>query len=401
MHPRPKLFVSRCLGFEACRYNGAVIEDRLVALLADYCDIVTACPEKDTGLGIPRDPLRLVRVGPETRMIQPATGRDHTAVMMAYCAAKAAELAGTTATGLPPATASDAIISPAVGTATGLPPADPTAAGLPPADPTAAGLPSADPTAAGRPPTGLPADRPPAGQSTSRPPAGLPAVDGALLKSRSPSCGMKDVKIYRSITAGAMFDTGSGLFGQAVLDALDGAPVEDEGRLRNYTIREHFLSCLFALARFRTVAQSGGSRELTEYQARHKLLFLAINQALMRRLGRIAANLEKRPFPEVLSAYRAELSTLFSSPAKPGSIINTALHAFGGVSDRLSPAERKLFLDAIEEYRDERIPASAILTLLKSWAVRFEVHYLLDQVFLDPFPKALVEITDSGKGRDH
>ncbi len=333
MHPRPKLFVSRCLGFEACRYNGAVIEDPLVAKLAGFCDVTTACPEKDTGLGVPRDPVRLARAGGGIRMIQPATGRDHTDAMTAFCAAKAAELAGTA-------------------------------------------------------------------PGSARPSAGLPAVDGAVLKSRSPSCGMKDVKVYRSTEPGAMADVGIGLFGQAVLSALGGAPVEDEGRLKNYTIREHFLSGLFARARFRAVAESGGPRELSEFQARHKLLFLAVNQASMRRLGRIAANLERRPFPAVLSEYGAELGTMFGSPAKPGGVINTALHAFGGFSERLSPLERKYFLDAVEEYRDERIPASALFTLLKAWAVRFEVRYLLDQVFLDPFPKELVEITDSGKGRD-
>lgn len=333
MHPRPKLFVSRCLGFEACRYNGAVIEDPLVAKLAGFCDVTTACPEKDTGLGVPRDPVRLARAGGGIRMIQPASGRDHTDAMTAFCAAKAAELAGTA-------------------------------------------------------------------PGSARPPEGLPAVDGAVLKSRSPSCGMKDVKVYRSTEPGAMADVGIGLFGQAVLSALGGAPVEDEGRLKNYTIREHFLSGLFARARFRAVAESGGPRELSEFQARHKLLFLAVNQASMRRLGRIAANLERRPFPAVLSEYGAELGTMFGSPAKPGGVINTALHAFGGFSERLSPLERKYFLDAVEEYRDERIPASALFTLLKAWAVRFEVRYLLDQVFLDPFPKELVEITDSGKGRD-
>ena len=333
MHPRPKLFVSRCLGFEACRYNGAVIEDPLVAQLAGFCEVVTACPEKETGLGVPRDPVRLAKSGGEIRMIQPATGRDHTDAMTTFCAAKAAELEGTA-------------------------------------------------------------------PGSARPPAGLPAVDGAVLKSRSPSCGIKDVKVYRSTEPGAMSDLGVGLFGAAVLAALGGAPVEDEGRLKNYTIREHFLSCLFALARFRVVAGSGGPRELSEYQARHKLLFLAINQASMRRLGRIAANLERRPFTQVLSDYRAELGTMFASPAKPGGIINTALHAFGGFSERLSPLERKYFLDAVEEYRDERIPASALFALLKAWALRFEVRYLLDQVFLDPFPKELVEITDSGKGRN-
>ena len=188
MHPRPKLFVSRCLGFEACRYNGAVIQDRLAAGLAALCEVVTACPEKDTGLGVPRDPVRLVRVEGRIRMIQPATGLDHTEAMTAFCQAKTAELAGTS-------------------------------------------------------------------PGSPRQPAGLPAVDGALLKSRSPSCGIKDVKIYRSQEPGAMAETGPGLFGGAVAAALGGAPAEDEGRLKNYTLREHFLACLYALARFRAVAE--------------------------------------------------------------------------------------------------------------------------------------------------
>lgn len=334
MHPRPKLFVSRCLGFEACRYNGAVIQDRLVARLAALCDVVTACPEKDIGLGVPRNPVRLARMDGRIRMIQPATGNDYTTAMESFCTSKASELG---------------------------------------------------------------AFIPDAGRTR----AGLPAVDGAVLKSRSPSCGIKDVKIYRSQEPGAMAETGAGLFGRAIVEALGGAPVEDEGRLKNFTLREHFLACLYATARFRAVMASDKPRDLSDYQARHKLLFLAMNQASMRRLGRITANLEKRPYPEVLAAYRAELGTLFSCPAKPGSVINTALHAFGGFSDRLSPEERKLFINSIEEYRDERIPASALLVLLKSWAVRYETTYLLDQIFLDPFPKELVEITDSGKGRDH
>jgi uncharacterized protein YbgA (DUF1722 family)/uncharacterized protein YbbK (DUF523 family) len=316
-----------------------MINDHTVGLLAGLCDVVTACPEADTGLGVPRDPVRLVMVEGQVRMVQPATALDHSDAMRAYCAAKAAELKGY---------------------------------------------------------GGAAAIAPTAGAN----PAGLSVVDGALLKSRSPSCGIKDVKIYRKAEPGAMFDTGAGLFGQAVMEALNGAPVEDEGRLKNYAIREHFFSCLYALARFRHVALAGKPGGLVEYHARHKLMFLAMNQASMRRLGRIVANPDKRPLGELLAAYRAELGTMFSTQAKPGGFINTALHAFGGFSDKLSVRERTLFINSIEEYRDERIPASALLALLKSWALRFEVDYLLDQTFLDPYPKELVEITDSGKGRD-
>jgi len=79
--------------------------------------------------------------------------------------------------------------------------------------------------------------------------------------------------------------------------------------------------------------------------------------------------------------------------------INVLLHAFGGFKEVLSKEEKKFFLDSIEEYRDERIPLSTLLYILKTWSLRFENSYLMDQRFMEPYPRELVEITDSGKGR--
>ena len=51
--------------------------------------------------------------------------------------------------------------------------------------------------------------------------------------------------------------SGPGLFAAAVLDRFGHLAVEDEGRLRNHRIREHFLTRLFALARLRDVGVAG------------------------------------------------------------------------------------------------------------------------------------------------
>ena len=56
-------------------------------------------------------------------------------------------------------------------------------------------------------------------------------------------------------------------------------------------------------------------------------------------------------------------------------------------------------MDTLEEYRDERIPVSVPLKLLKSYAIRFDGEYIKNHVFLEPYPLELIEITDSGKGR--
>ena len=57
----------------------------------------------------------------------------------------------------------------------------------------------------------------------------LEAVDGFILKSRSPSCAVRD------------YDDGPGLFAARVLERFPDAVVEDEARLANDELRREFL----------------------------------------------------------------------------------------------------------------------------------------------------------------
>lgn len=227
----------------------------------------------------------------------------------------------------------------------------------------------------------------------------LPAVDGFLLKSRSPSCGWKDAKVYNSRKPDSGSAPGAGLFGAAVLAARPGVPVEDEGRLLNFTLRERFLAAVWTLARFREVEASGDMGALVDFHSKNKLLLLLYNQREMRELGRIVANPERRRTAAVLAAYRPGLERALSAPPKYSSLVNAIEHAFGGFSESLSPAERALFMNTVEEFRDERVPASVLLRLVTAWALRFGNRYLLEQTIFEPYPLELVDITDSGKGR--
>jgi len=76
-------------------------------------------------------------------------------------------------------------------------------------------------------------------------------VDGFLLKSRSPSCGLKDVKIYEGPDGDQPLARGEGFFGEAVLARFGHLPVEDEGRMNDLVLRARFLTRLFAAAAFR------------------------------------------------------------------------------------------------------------------------------------------------------
>ncbi len=315
---RPRVVVSRCLGFAACRWNGAIISEPFVKRLDGHVTFCPVCPEVEIGLGCPRDPIRVVERDGERRLVQPATGRDVSETMRAYA---------------------DRTLD-AVGD-----------------------------------------------------------VDGFLLKSRSPSCGVKDVKIYGGPEGKQPHARGEGFVGGAVIERLGHLAVEDEGRLNNFRIREHFLTNLFTLAAFREVRAAGRMRDLVDFHARNKGLLMGYNQTQMRALGRIVANHEQKPVADVFGAYGERLARALARPPRFTSMINVLMHALGHMAEGLQAEEKAFFLDGLQRYRAGKVPLSVLTTLVRSWAVRFDRPYLMEQTYLHPYPDALVEITDSGKGR--
>ena len=81
---RPQVIVSKCMGFAACRYNGQTLPDKFVDKLKDYVDYYPVCAELEIGLGVPRDPVRLVQEDGQTVLYQPASDSEHTAAMIAF-----------------------------------------------------------------------------------------------------------------------------------------------------------------------------------------------------------------------------------------------------------------------------------------------------------------------------
>ena len=45
--PTPRLLVSRCLGFAACRYDGQILKNALVEQLQPFVAMVPVCPAAD------------------------------------------------------------------------------------------------------------------------------------------------------------------------------------------------------------------------------------------------------------------------------------------------------------------------------------------------------------------
>jgi uncharacterized protein YbgA (DUF1722 family)/uncharacterized protein YbbK (DUF523 family) len=224
------------------------------------------------------------------------------------------------------------------------------------------------------------------------------SVNGFILKSRSPSCGIKEVKLYNKIgKVQAISSKSSGLFGKAVLEKFGFLAVEDEGRLTNLHLREQFLTKLYTLADFESLSHRMG--ELVKFHAKNKYLFMAYNQSKLKLAGKIVANHDKHDTFNVFREYRKVLHQMFQKSSRISSNINVLLHILGYFSKKLASKEKAYFLDQLEIYRNKQIPLVVLTAILQSWALRFDQIYLLQQTYFEPFPRELMHITDSGKGR--
>jgi uncharacterized protein YbgA (DUF1722 family)/uncharacterized protein YbbK (DUF523 family) len=321
---RPKVVISKCIEFDHCRYNGDMIGNELVRKLKEsgMVEFIPVCMESEIGLGVPRDPIRIVQ-GKDgvKRLIQPATGNDVTELATRF---------------------SEEFMS------------------------------------------------------------SLKEVDGFLLKSRSPSCGIKDTKIYPKAEKAAALSREAGIFGEAAMVRFPSVAIEDENRLRNIKLAEHFLTRIFSFASWREVEVDGRMSDIVEWHADNKLLLMMYNQKEMRALGNLVANHEGLGPEELKLAYGKGLHLALSKPPRCTSPINVLQHCLGYVSGRLTKGERDFFLQQLEMYRDARIPLSVCLGIMSSWVIRFQEPYLQRQTFFKPFPDGLLEVgvTDSCEWRD-
>ncbi|MBI4642629.1 MAG: DUF523 and DUF1722 domain-containing protein [Deltaproteobacteria bacterium] len=94
MHLKIKIGISSCLLGEKVRYDGGhKWEQFLTDTLGQYVDLVPVCPEKECGLGVPREPMRLVGDPAAPRLLTVHTRQDYTERMVNWTQNRLEELA--------------------------------------------------------------------------------------------------------------------------------------------------------------------------------------------------------------------------------------------------------------------------------------------------------------------
>jgi len=214
-------------------------------------------------------------------------------------------------------------------------------------------------------------------------------VDGWVLKSRSPSCGPRGVSRYRE-NGHPVDRRGSGVFAARLMAARPDLPIEEDGRLNDAVLREHFVERIFAHARLRALFGGGWApRDLVAFHAAHKLQLLAHDPSLYRVLGRTVAAAGSSPHAELEADYAELFAAALAVRPTRGRHVNALQHVFGPMSERLDDARRHDIVAVIEAFARGEVPREVPMTLLRHHARGEDNAYLQAQTYFEPFPKQI------------
>ncbi|MEF8847406.1 MAG: DUF523 and DUF1722 domain-containing protein [Candidatus Paceibacterota bacterium] len=302
----PTVVVSSCLEFKKVRYDGQVVPCDIVRDLKKHVKFVKVCPEYEIGLGVPREPIRIVRKENEDKLVQPETGRDVTEEMDEF---------------------------------------------------------------------------------TEKFLDDLPEVDGFLFKSKSPTVGLRRIKKYSSETEANVVEKGAGFFARKIIDRYDGYPMEDNDRLRNDKIRNHFLTKLFTFSDFRSSVRSGKYADLKRFHERNRLLFKLYDPDI---LDSMDGKLEKSNTGErIIGEYFDLMKKAFSRGFVSKNFEKLGNFLLERYTDDISEEEIQHIEEILNIYKENKIGPLTVLSIFKNLALRFEDQLVLKQTVFEPFPSDL------------
>ena len=223
-------------------------------------------------------------------------------------------------------------------------------------------------------------------------------ISGIIFKSKSPSCGFGSAMVYR--TNGYSKEKGDGLFVRMCKELFPLLPMEEEGRLNDPWLRENFIMQLFAYDDFENFkATNPTMKALVAFHQSYKFMLQAKNEMMYRELGQIVGNHEGLRFDEILRQYEILFKTAIGQKSSIGKNRNVLEHMAGFVKDKVNTVEKEMLHEQIRDYANKIVPLIAPLSRLHMFAKAYNVEYLLNQKFLDPYPKELALRSDIKSGK--
>jgi uncharacterized protein YbbK (DUF523 family) len=319
------LGVSACLLGDPVRWDGdhdrsAFLADRL----APHVVWRRVCPELEIGLGVPREPIALVRQGDGHALVAATSRRALTETMASFAKARV---------------------------------------------------------------------------------DGFHDLDGYVLKSRSPSCGIAGARVYATredLFADASFErAGRGVYASALLQRWPTLPIVEETQLQSAAEQAHFVERCFAMRRARRlldVPADARAEAVAAFAEAHELQLLCRSAGARKELARAAA--EPAPSEEALRDFVAWFARVMAEEPDADRVVGVLRRVVNRLRV-LDPSSAGDWEAAVSDVAGGRESALALRVRFHAAAAELGDEALTGQTFLAPEPGELAayRAIESGAAR--
>lgn len=205
---------------------------------------------------------------------------------------------------------------------------------------------------------------------------------GYILKSKSPTCGLEQVKIY-SPHDGTTSKEGIGIFARELKRRFPYLPVEEESRLRDPAVRENFIEQIFVVKRWwEMLSKEVLVKDIIQFHTIHKYLIMTHSPQHYREMGKLVAELTEHKIADFLPRYFELLMTASACMATVSKHYNVLLHIFGYFKDDLNSFEKRELSNLMAQYKDGLIPLIVPINRINYYVAKYNKAYLRDQIYL-------------------
>lgn len=209
----------------------------------------------------------------------------------------------------------------------------------------------------------------------------LADISGYILKSKSPSCGLRRVKLVGH--DGRLRRVGTGIFAAELERALPLLPMVEEGDLSEPALRENFMERVYGYRRWQDLRHQGVTPErLARFHAAHELIVLSHSRAALGRLQRLLADPGDRPIDVLAQEYGKAFMEALARPASRRGHAAVLERLFRTLRRVLDGDDRAELRELIEAYRNGQLPRIVPLTMLRHHLRRHHSPELDRQLYL-------------------
>jgi uncharacterized protein YbbK (DUF523 family)/uncharacterized protein YbgA (DUF1722 family) len=217
----------------------------------------------------------------------------------------------------------------------------------------------------------------------------LPSLSGFILKKSSPSCGQESVKIY-SKKKGIIHTKADGKFVESLKEKYPLMPIEDEGRLNDPYLKEHFIKRIFLTAEAKNaVTKAKDFKVLQAFHTRHKIMLRLHHPVNQKILGRLVADNCREDFEAVKAEYLEVFLQSFQKVAERGNHHTVLQRILREINKLISDEERADLQVKLKRFYDGILPLAVPFEMVQHYLTHYKIDFLAQQSYLNLYPHSL------------